>query len=749
MPTLNTQEYPRFATYTVGATSSTGPFNIPFPFQDNDEVAVWVNGVDEPNITITQASLYSTSGNFVTLDVAVTNATVIVWSDTGMDRSTGDTFVIAELSKEIDRIFANFQEASERTDRTVRIDKGLAKVDSLTPGSGTVIGFDASGALTQYLASGFGPDKALLTTPYFATGDGATATYTLPYSVTDEREVMVYIDGVKQLADGAAYTVSGQTLTLAENLPNGSLMEVAPRVVGTNSSISATNVSFAHEYATVSEMTTNTTHTYSDLPVGEYVRVLDGNFVYKILASGSSGDVANLVSTPVQFQVLPGDSGYNVKAFGAEGDGTTDDRAAIQAAIDAAEADAHGFVYMPPGHYRIGAKLTIPEHVILQGSGSAWENYGLAYAGGTMIEPTTGATITAGDGWLELVYNGTETAEQRHMGGPRDLTINGLKGTHSDGNGIKLIGTRFGAALRCHAVRCGEAGFTSVSDGGLSSNEVSYDGCFAGWNDGNGFEYSGGDSQLGTMMSGFNGLSGFSLSGGRLQMVAHAWDNGTRGVYISADKDVQGMIHAQDNDEQGVEIVAGRVNLMIRASSNGKDTGAASNKRVGVKIAAGVVGSVMITTGNTPGFATQQYGVYNLSTDICGTVSDAGNAVGMYYTGSGEDGFPISANGLYQALSLADDAAGSFNTPRDAGLVTIIVSDGSSVEKRAVLGFVTEDGGAALTSLSKSSGVDLTTGTLSAFSGTDGNITISAHTNRRIYVSNRLAVTATVKVQWH
>jgi hypothetical protein len=45
---------------------------------------------------------------------------------------------------------------------------------------------------------------------------------------------------------------------------------------------------------------------------------------------------------------------YNVKAYGATGNGVTDDRKAVQLTINAAEAARFGIVYFPPGTYLIG-----------------------------------------------------------------------------------------------------------------------------------------------------------------------------------------------------------------------------------------------------------------------------------------------------------------------------------------------------------------------------------------------------------
>jgi hypothetical protein len=59
----------------------------------------------------------------------------------------------------------------------------------------------------------------------------------------------------------------------------------------------------------------------------------------------------------------------NARAFGAVGDGITDDRAAIQAALDAAKAAGGGVVSLPPGTYLIKRSLFIGSKVTLRGSG--------------------------------------------------------------------------------------------------------------------------------------------------------------------------------------------------------------------------------------------------------------------------------------------------------------------------------------------------------------------------------------------
>jgi polygalacturonase len=60
--------------------------------------------------------------------------------------------------------------------------------------------------------------------------------------------------------------------------------------------------------------------------------------------------------------------GYNVKTFGAKGDGATDDSAAIQAALDAIPSGG-GVLYFPAGIYRLSAALITKDYITWQGDG--------------------------------------------------------------------------------------------------------------------------------------------------------------------------------------------------------------------------------------------------------------------------------------------------------------------------------------------------------------------------------------------
>ena len=114
------------------------------------------------------------------------------------------------------------------------------------------------------------------------------------------------------------------------------------------------------------------------------------------------------------------------EAYGATGDGSTDDAAAVQAAIDAAEAAGGGIVYFPEGTYQIGTTLVIDsDNVALLGTGKP-----------SIIRSTVGL---AGSDVLQV------TSDYVHL---RDLQITAAS-QKSGGVGIS-----FSTASYCSVERC-------------------------------------------------------------------------------------------------------------------------------------------------------------------------------------------------------------------------------------------------------------------------------------------------------
>jgi hypothetical protein len=68
------------------------------------------------------------------------------------------------------------------------------------------------------------------------TGNGITTQYSLSYSVSQDWQVLVYIDGVVQ-EPTTSYTMSGTTLTLSAALANGSVMNVIKMATNTSASV--------------------------------------------------------------------------------------------------------------------------------------------------------------------------------------------------------------------------------------------------------------------------------------------------------------------------------------------------------------------------------------------------------------------------------------------------------------------------------------------------------------------------------
>jgi Pectate lyase superfamily protein len=108
---------------------------------------------------------------------------------------------------------------------------------------------------------------------------------------------------------------------------------------------------------------------------------------------------------------------FNVKAYGAKGDGVTDDTAAVNAAFAAAYAAGGGVIYFPPGIYLIAGALTVPNDgatdpkqppYTMVGAGMQVDGgWGKPAANGSVLvlTETTNAVAkldTRGSGYLEI-----------------------------------------------------------------------------------------------------------------------------------------------------------------------------------------------------------------------------------------------------------------------------------------------------------------------------------------------------------
>lgn len=118
---------------------------------------------------------------------------------------------------------------------------------------------------------------------------------------------------------------------------------------------------------------------------------------------------------------------FNVKdaAYGAKGDGSTDDSTAIAAAITAAKS-AGGVVYFPPGTYIIGTTLTLQSKVHLRGAGPEVTKLKLKNSANTNV--------------IKTANYGAAGIRDFSI---RDLTIDGNNANNTEGSGILIDGQKF------------------------------------------------------------------------------------------------------------------------------------------------------------------------------------------------------------------------------------------------------------------------------------------------------------------
>jgi len=151
---------------------------------------------------------------------------------------------------------------------------------------------------------------------------------------------------------------------------------------------------------------------------------------------------------------------FDVRKYGATGDGTTDDRAAIQTALDAADAAGGGTVYLPTGTYAIATK-----------NGADGTKHALEVHSGTqLLGAGIGAAIIKAHDDLPydtpLLWASLETdIEMAHftIDGNKARLDAGARGTGED-EGIDFKGGQRVVVHHVHIHDCGQDGI-DIDDG--------------------------------------------------------------------------------------------------------------------------------------------------------------------------------------------------------------------------------------------------------------------------------------------
>jgi hypothetical protein len=318
----------------------------------------------------------------------------------------------------------------------------------------------------------------------------------------------------------------------------------------------------------------------------------------------------------------------SVKSYGATGDGTTDDRAAIQAAIDAAAA-VGGTVYFGPGVYIIGDSLVLKSGVTLQGShGSGWPFRFPSFACVIMCSSTF-----AGECAISMLGADITGVAGRNEGGVRifDLDISGerlpagsVSGIHAQGEVMDVRLARMSVVLFTH-----NGIHTNVGTGTKAPHDWDMDAVVCYHNSSYGFSLSMTDGWIRDCVASSNGLDGWLLGPlGSLTMVGcQALFNTQNGATIAGGNQVGNVSligyltdrNGRDGLHLGSSAGAGSPYINMSAISlnrDGKNGGAGGAGYAGLRIDACanpvIINGLTVETGvddDSTGTNSPQYGI--------------------------------------------------------------------------------------------------------------------------------------------
>lgn len=243
---------------------------------------------------------------------------------------------------------------------------------------------------------------------------------------------------------------------------------------------------------------------------------------------------------------------YNVKKYGALGDGNTDDTVAIQAALNAAASAGGGVVYLPAATYVI-SNITLDTNVTLCGAG--WATILQAKSGTTgyliaLTQPSTSRQVTIRDLALLTPYGG---AAAGHIlldntgwagGDPFDCMHRVLNVFSFNSGGDAF---HFGSNTRALVVSgCSQyqaTGFGFHFEGGCTDSFISH--CNSGPSGNHGFNVAGWNNMLTSCKSFWAGYD----------TATHTWDLWKNGFELSGRNNTLVACQAQQSSNHGFNLI--------------------------------------------------------------------------------------------------------------------------------------------------------------------------------------------------
>lgn len=308
-------------------------------------------------------------------------------------------------------------------------------------GTGTVFGFDWR-ILNETDIGVYVRDAAGLVTPKVLSTDytvtiGATSG-SVTFNVAPAATELVQIVLEQPLTQPTSYPTSGRFPasaheTVADRMVNGlkSLRYLVDRALGlppgetsgsggydakSNKIINLAPGSANTDAATISDVDAKIAAAVLDEAGSTLISALGAG--YRLQDTHYQVDATGTVARALESRLA---EVWNVKDFGAVGDGSTDDGTNIQQAIDAVEAAGGGVLFFPAGVYITGQALTVTREVILRGVGRGEVSTSANPVDGvSVLRAETGSALS-----VLLTFQSATSGEYIYGAGVESLVIDG------------------------------------------------------------------------------------------------------------------------------------------------------------------------------------------------------------------------------------------------------------------------------------------------------------------------------------